>query len=145
MNRLAVGSTMTPEYIEWWGRRINDNIARPNQGDSQLTGKHLRVVPSDLEIIRQNFEKRNSELEKMIEQMEEEKMNLRLDMDVQKLKTEKLRKGKNKAEEDLDSLKINYKKLHFSMKTVMLGKTSEQWCQEIQEENIKADRWERKF
>ncbi|MBA0672796.1 hypothetical protein Goklo_024055 [Gossypium klotzschianum] len=100
MKRLAVGSTMTPEYIEWWGRRINDNIARPNQGDSQLTGKHLRVVPSDLEIIRQNFEKRNSELEKMIEQMEEEKMNLRLDMD---------------------------------------------WCQEIQEENIKADRWERKF
>ncbi|XP_016755112.1 coiled-coil domain-containing protein 102A-like [Gossypium hirsutum] len=37
--------------------------------------------------------------------MEEEKMNLRLDIDVQKLETEKLRKGKNKAEEELDSLK----------------------------------------
>ncbi|MBA0786122.1 hypothetical protein Gotri_027584 [Gossypium trilobum] len=77
--------------------------------------------------------------------MEEEKMNLKLDMDVQKLKTEKLRKGKNQAEGDLDSLKINYKKLHFSMRTVGLGKISEQWCQEIQEEKIKADRWERKF
>ncbi|MBA0787206.1 hypothetical protein Gotri_025089 [Gossypium trilobum] len=77
--------------------------------------------------------------------MEEKKMNLRLDMDVQKLETEKLKKGKNKAERDLDSLKIDYKKLHFSMRSAELGKTSEQWCQEIQEEKIKANRWERKF
>ncbi|MBA0877300.1 hypothetical protein Goshw_029643 [Gossypium schwendimanii] len=58
-------------------------------------------------------------------------MNLRLDMDVQNLETEKLRKGKNKAKEDLDSLKTNYKRLHCSIKTVELGKTSEQRCQEI--------------
>ncbi|MFQ6643790.1 hypothetical protein Gotur_018570 [Gossypium turneri] len=71
MKRLAVGPITTPEYIEWWGRRINDNISKPSQGDK---------------------------LENKIEQMEEEKMNLRLDMDVQKLETEKFRKGKNKAE-----------------------------------------------
>ncbi|MBA0789346.1 hypothetical protein Gotri_026274 [Gossypium trilobum] len=47
-----------------------------------------------LEIIRQDFETRNAELEKKIEQMEEEKTNLRLDMDVQKLEVEKLKKGK---------------------------------------------------
>ncbi|MFQ6660516.1 hypothetical protein Gotur_029008 [Gossypium turneri] len=58
-----------------------------------------------------DFERRNAELEKKIEQMEEEKMNLRLDVDVQKLKVGKLRKGKNKAEEELDSLKTDYKKL----------------------------------
>ncbi|MBA0789633.1 hypothetical protein Gotri_000124 [Gossypium trilobum] len=63
--------------------------------------------------------------------MEEEKMNLRLDMDVQKLETEKLRKWKNKAEGDLDSLKIDYKRLRCSVKADGLGKTSEQWCQEI--------------
>ncbi|MBA0754775.1 hypothetical protein Gogos_021441, partial [Gossypium gossypioides] len=55
-----------------------------------------------------DFERKNSELEKKIEQMEEEKMNLRLNVDVQRLETEKLIKGKNKAEEDLDSLKIDY-------------------------------------
>ncbi|MBA0673472.1 hypothetical protein Goklo_029029 [Gossypium klotzschianum] len=54
--------------------------------------------------------------------MEEEKMNLRLDMDVQKLETEKLRKGKNKAEKELDSLKTDYKKLRLSMRTTGLGK-----------------------
>ncbi|MFQ6657281.1 hypothetical protein Gotur_027026 [Gossypium turneri] len=45
--------------------------------------------------------------------MEEEKMNLRLDADVQKLEVERLRKGKAKAEENLDSLKTDYKKLRF--------------------------------
>ncbi|MBA0742333.1 hypothetical protein Gogos_015401 [Gossypium gossypioides] len=74
-----------------------------------------------------------------------EKMHLRSDVDVQKLEVEKLRKGKNKAEEDLDSLKTYYKKLRLSMRTTELGKTSEQWRQEIQEENIKTDRWEKKF
>ncbi|MFQ6624023.1 hypothetical protein Gotur_003649 [Gossypium turneri] len=42
------------------------------------------------------------------------------------LETEKLRKGKNKAEGDLDSLKADYKKLRFLMKTATLGKKSVQ-------------------
>ncbi|MBA0754929.1 hypothetical protein Gogos_021058 [Gossypium gossypioides] len=29
MKRLVVGPMTTPEYIEWWGRRINDNILGP--------------------------------------------------------------------------------------------------------------------
>ncbi|MBA0778093.1 hypothetical protein Gotri_006011 [Gossypium trilobum] len=67
-------------------------------------------------------------------------MHLRLDADVQKLEAGKLRKGKKKAEEDLDSLKMDYKKLCLSMRTAGLGKTSEQWRQEIQEEKGKGDR-----
>ncbi|MBA0846118.1 hypothetical protein Goarm_022171 [Gossypium armourianum] len=118
---LAVGPITTPEYIKWWGRRINDNISRRSQGNSQPTGKHLRDVPSELEIIMQDFERRNLELEENIEQMEEEKMNLRLDMDVHNLETEKLRKRKNKSEGDLDSLKTDYKKLRFSVRTVRLN------------------------
>ncbi|MBA0782887.1 hypothetical protein Gotri_000707 [Gossypium trilobum] len=77
--------------------------------------------------------------------MEEEKMNLRLDADVQKLEAERLRKGKTKADEDLDSLKTDSKKLSLSIRIVGLGKTSEQWCEEIQEEKNKSDSWERKF
>ncbi|MFQ6660408.1 hypothetical protein Gotur_028940 [Gossypium turneri] len=115
----------TPEYNEWWVRRINDNIPKPSQENSQSIEEYLRVVTSELEIVRQDFETRNAGLEKKIEQMEEEKINLRLDMDVQKLEVEKLKKGKNKAEEDLDSLKTDYKKLRLSMRTAGLGKTSE--------------------
>ncbi|MFQ6659000.1 hypothetical protein Gotur_028049 [Gossypium turneri] len=77
--------------------------------------------------------------------MEEEKMNLRLDVDIQKLEVGKLRKGNNKAEKELDSLKTDYKKLRLLMRTAGLGKILEQWCKEIREERNKADGWERKF
>ncbi|XP_012468736.2 uncharacterized protein LOC105786807 [Gossypium raimondii] len=145
MKRLAVGSMTTSEYHEWWVRRINDNIPKLNQENSQSIEESLRVVPSKLKIIRQDFETRNADLEKKIEQMEEEKTNFRLDIDVQKLETEKLKKEKNKAEEEPGSLKTNYKKLRLSMRTVGLRKTSEEWRAEILEENDKADRWEQKF
>ncbi|MBA0730812.1 hypothetical protein Golax_004555, partial [Gossypium laxum] len=55
-----------------------------------------------------------------------------------------MRKGKKKAEEDLDSLKIYYKKLCLSIRTIGLGKISEQWWQEIKEEKIRANQWEKK-
>ncbi|MBA0880526.1 hypothetical protein Goshw_016416, partial [Gossypium schwendimanii] len=116
----------TLEYSEWWVKRINDNVPRPSQENSQSIEEYLRVVPSELEIIKQDFEIRNAELEKKIEQMDEENVNLRLDVDVQKLEADKLRKGKNRAEEKLDSLKTDYKKLRISMITIRLGKTSEQ-------------------
>ncbi|MBA0755036.1 hypothetical protein Gogos_019942 [Gossypium gossypioides] len=70
--------------------------------------EYLQVVPSEIEIIKQDFEKRNSELGKKIEQLE----------------IKKLIKGKNKAEEDLNSLKIDYKKLRLSIRTARLEKTS---------------------
>ncbi|XP_012466256.1 uncharacterized protein LOC105784882 [Gossypium raimondii] len=70
IKRLAVGPSTTPEYIKWLGRRVNDNIPAPGQGDNQLVEKHVHVVPSELEIIKQDFERRNSELERNIEQIE---------------------------------------------------------------------------
>ncbi|KAL1133802.1 hypothetical protein V6Z11_A12G063900 [Gossypium hirsutum] len=107
----------TPEYEEWRVRRINDNVPKSSPEGSHSIEEHLRVIPSELEILKQDFERRNAELEKQIEQMEEEKTNLRLDVDVQKLEMERLRKGKARAEEDLDSLKTDYKKLRSSMRT----------------------------
>ncbi|MFQ6642901.1 hypothetical protein Gotur_017890 [Gossypium turneri] len=145
MKSLAVGLMTTHEYNEWWVKRINDNVTMPSLENSQSIEEHLRVVPSELEIIKQDFERRNVELEKKIEQMEEEKMNLRLDVDVQKLEVVKLRKGKNKAKEDLDDLKTDYKKLHLLIRTNGLKKTSEQWREEIREERDKSGRWERKL
>ncbi|MBA0756706.1 hypothetical protein Gogos_020903 [Gossypium gossypioides] len=79
------------------------------------------------------------ELGKKIEQLKEKKMRLRLDVDILKLEVNKLRKGKNKAEEYLDSLKTDYKKLRLSIRTVDLGKTSEQWRQEIKEEKVRVN------
>ncbi|MBA0738314.1 hypothetical protein Gogos_011693 [Gossypium gossypioides] len=123
MKILAVNPMTTPEYKWWWKRRINDNIPVSSQEDARPIEEHLQVVPSELEIIKQDFEKRSSELGKKIEQLEEEKMRLGLDVDIHKLKAEKLRKWKNKAEEDLDSLRTDYKKLRLSIRTAGLGNT----------------------
>ncbi len=67
MKRLAVGSMTTPEYGEWWSKRINDNIPELNLEGVQPIEKYLQVIPSELEIIKQDFENRNLELEKKIE------------------------------------------------------------------------------
>ncbi|MBA0701651.1 hypothetical protein Goari_020475 [Gossypium aridum] len=125
MKILAVGSMMTPKYCWWRSQRFNDNIPVSNQEPTRSLEEHLQVMRTELEIIKQDLEKRNLELGKKIEQLEEEKMQIGLDVDVQKLEASKLRKGKKKAEEDLDSLKMDYKKLGLLMRTARLGKTSE--------------------
>ncbi|MFQ6659846.1 hypothetical protein Gotur_028585 [Gossypium turneri] len=101
MKRLSVGSMTTPEYGEWRSKRVNDNVLELNSEGVRPMEEYLQVVQLELEIIKQDFEKKNLELEKKIERLEEEKIHLR---------------------------------------TAGLGKTSEQWRQEIQEERNKADR-----
>ncbi|MBA0878156.1 hypothetical protein Goshw_004902, partial [Gossypium schwendimanii] len=148
---IAILQNLQEEDIEWRAPWLLPDEVLYRCGNFDwvpLLGIWGAVGYAPLLVLRQyiqNFERRNVDLEKKIEQMEEEKINLRLDIDVQKLETEKLRKRKNKVEEELDSLKTDYKKLRLSMKTARLGKTSEQWRAEIREEKNKADRWERKF
>ncbi|MBA0672722.1 hypothetical protein Goklo_025210 [Gossypium klotzschianum] len=134
----------TPEYYWWWGKRVNDNISTLSQENTRPIKKHLQVIPSQLEIIMQDFEKMSLELGRKIEQLEEEKMRLGLDVDIQKLEAKKLRKENNKTEEHLDSLKTDYKKLRLSIRTASLGKTSEQWWQEIKEEKTQLEAYPRK-
>ncbi|KAG8474321.1 hypothetical protein CXB51_034076 [Gossypium anomalum] len=118
MKRLAVGFMVTPEYNKWFKKRVNDNVLRPSLENARPIGEQLQVAPSELEIIKQDFEKKSSELGKKIEQLEEEKIHLRLDADVQRSEAEK---------------------------TAGLGKTSEQWRHKMREEKANTDRWEKKF
>ncbi|MBA0632443.1 hypothetical protein Godav_001175 [Gossypium davidsonii] len=127
MKILVVSPMKTPKYSRWWSKRVNNNIPGPREDCLRSIEEHLHVVPSELKIIKQDFEKRSSELGKRIEQLEEEKMRLGLDVDIHKLEAEKFKKGKNKAEQDLDSLIMDYNKLRLSIRTTRLGKTSEQW------------------
>ncbi|MFQ6667687.1 hypothetical protein Gotur_033618 [Gossypium turneri] len=62
-------------------------------------------------------------------------MHLRLDVDVQRLEAEKLKKGKNKVEEDFDSLKTDYKRK--SRETQVQKETIER--QVLETQNYQAD------
>ncbi|KAA3489211.1 227 kDa spindle and centromere-associated protein-like protein [Gossypium australe] len=145
MKKLSVGPMTTSEYREWRTRRINDNIPERKPEGAQSKEEYLRVVPSELEIVKRDFEKMSAELERKIERLEEEKMLLKLDVDGQKAETEKLRKEKEKVEEDRDDLKKEYKKMRLTIRNAGLGTTPEQWRRKIQEEKAKASSWEEKF
>ncbi|KAG8472687.1 hypothetical protein CXB51_034619 [Gossypium anomalum] len=88
---IAISPATTPEYIEWRGRRVNDNIPKPS------------------------VEGARPELEKKITKLEEDKMYLSLDVDVQK-------KERARA-----------------------GESSDQLQKEVQEGRARAEYWERKF
>ncbi|MBA0753470.1 hypothetical protein Gogos_019792 [Gossypium gossypioides] len=76
---------MTPKYDWWWGKRVNDNVPSSSQENTRPIEEYLQVIPSKLEIVKQDFEKKSLELGKMTEKLEEEKIQLGLDIDVQKL------------------------------------------------------------
>ncbi|KAK5771507.1 hypothetical protein PVK06_047722 [Gossypium arboreum] len=145
MKILTEGSTSILEYKGWFSRRVNDNVPRPILGVARSLGESLRVIPSELEVMKQEFERKNSKIEKRIEKLEEEKLCLSLDVDAQKMEVEKVKKEKRKIEEDRDDLKTYYKKAQVTLKRVGLGRSLEQWQQEIQEERAKAEYWEKKF
>ncbi|MFQ6664767.1 hypothetical protein Gotur_031759 [Gossypium turneri] len=94
MKIFTLNLMTTPEYNWWRGKRVNDNIPMPGQENTRPIEEHLQV--------------------------EEEKIGLGLDIDIYKLEADKLRKGKNKTKEDLDSLKTDYKKLRLSIRTAGL-------------------------
>ncbi|MBA0881050.1 hypothetical protein Goshw_019788, partial [Gossypium schwendimanii] len=104
MKRFVANRTTTPKYDWWWGKQINDNVPSSCQEKTRPIEEHLQVISSELEIVKQDFKKKSSELGKRIEKLEEEKIQVGLDVDVQKLEAKKMRKGKKKAEKELDSL-----------------------------------------
>ncbi|KAG8474088.1 hypothetical protein CXB51_033580 [Gossypium anomalum] len=124
MKILTEGSTSTLEYKGWFSRRSNDNVPRLILGIARSLEESLRVIPLELEVMKQEFERKNSELEKRMKKLEEEKMYLSLDVDIQKMEVEKAQ---------------------ITLKRVGLGRSSEQWQQEIQEERAKVEYWEKKF
>ncbi|KAG8474334.1 hypothetical protein CXB51_034055 [Gossypium anomalum] len=98
VQRVAISPATTPGYVEWRGRRINDNIPRPSMEEARPMEEYLQVKPSELEIMKQEFERKSLELEKRIVKLEEEKIYLSLDVDVQKMEVEKEKKEKRKIE-----------------------------------------------
>ncbi|KAG8502453.1 hypothetical protein CXB51_000342 [Gossypium anomalum] len=116
---VAIGPATTSKYVEWRGRRINDNIPEPNVDGARPMEEYLQVMPSELEIMKQEFERKNLELEKRIAKLEEEKMYLSLHIDVQKMEV--------------------------SLRRAKVGGSSDQLQKEVQEGKARAEsfRWHR--
>ncbi|MFQ6663876.1 hypothetical protein Gotur_031204 [Gossypium turneri] len=64
MKILAAGLAITPEYSQWRDQRVNDNIPTSNLETARSLEEHLQVFPSEIEIIKQDFEKRSRQIKK---------------------------------------------------------------------------------
>ncbi|MBA0877392.1 hypothetical protein Goshw_017552 [Gossypium schwendimanii] len=80
----------TTEYDWWWGKQINDSV--PSSSTRPIE-EHLQVFPTKLEIVKQDFEKKSSELRKRMEKLEEENIQLGLDVNVQKSRVAELERS----------------------------------------------------
>ncbi|GMI64729.1 hypothetical protein HRI_000142200 [Hibiscus trionum] len=113
-----------PEYRRWRSMRINDDIPLPDPENNVPVEERLRVDPSEMEIVKHDFKKKYLMMESRLSGLENEKNQLKFGMQSQEREIERLRKGKGKAEEDLNNLRNDYKKLRASAKYAGLGKTS---------------------
>ncbi|KAK5833957.1 hypothetical protein PVK06_017825 [Gossypium arboreum] len=52
LKRVVISPATTPEYVEWRGRRINDNIPKPRVEEARSMEEYLQVTPSELEIMK---------------------------------------------------------------------------------------------
>ncbi|GMI67401.1 hypothetical protein HRI_000409400 [Hibiscus trionum] len=136
---------VTPEYRRWRSMRINDDIPLPDPENNVPVEEQLQVDPSEIEIAKHDFKKKYLTMENRLSGLENEKNQLKFGMQSQEREIERLRKGKCKAEEDLNNLRNDYKKLRAFAKYADLEKTSTEWKHEIQEEKERADRWEMRF
>ncbi|KAL1175088.1 hypothetical protein V6Z11_A04G064500 [Gossypium hirsutum] len=91
---VAISPATTLKCVKWRGRRVNDNIPKPSMEGARPIEEYLQVRPSELEIIKQEFERQSLEFERRVAKLEEEKMYLSLEVDVQNMKVEKERKEK---------------------------------------------------
>ncbi|XP_016747166.1 intersectin-1-like [Gossypium hirsutum] len=118
---VAISPATTPKYVEWRGRRLNDNIPRPSMEGARPIEEYLQVMPSELEIMKQEFERKSLEFEKRDGGREREE----------------------RKEEDRDDLKEHYKRAQVSLRRARVGGSSDQLQKEVQEEKARAEslRW----
>ncbi|MBA0729813.1 hypothetical protein Golax_023155, partial [Gossypium laxum] len=76
---------VTPEYNEWWSKRVNDNSPCLREEDVRPVEEYLQVVPSEIEIInlKMDYKKlrrsiRTAGLGKMSKQWQQESKRKRL-------------------------------------------------------------------
>ncbi|MBA0625953.1 hypothetical protein Godav_003697 [Gossypium davidsonii] len=119
MKRFAANLMTTPEYDWWWGKRINDNVPSSCEENTRPIEEHLQVIPSELEIVKQYFEKKSLELGKMIEKFRNSVIELKVSL----TKIEKLKGTIEKLEVALQN---------FELRVELLETSNEHWKEQLE-------------
>ncbi|KAE8735344.1 No pollen germination related 2 [Hibiscus syriacus] len=112
----AAKEMLTPDYEEWRSVRKNENIPLPDQNEDISMEDRIKVVPSEIEILRAEFEAERKGWSKELEQMRQDKAMLGVDIEFHSSQCAMLRKDKEKGEDEYRALQKNYQELYKSRK-----------------------------
>ncbi|KAK8363627.1 hypothetical protein V6Z12_A03G175100 [Gossypium hirsutum] len=126
MELALYADTITQDYDIWRKQRVN------------------KEMPSELEVIRHEFEREKAKLLRDISSLQEENYQLKIDVQIEKSQTLKIQREVEIMINNLRDLHLENKKLRSTVKNSGLGKSSTEWKEEIS--NIKGgiEFWKRK-
>ncbi|KAK5840706.1 hypothetical protein PVK06_009609 [Gossypium arboreum] len=134
MELALYADTLTQDYDIW--RKEHINSQQISSINSTVQNLFSEEMPSELEIARQEFEREKAKMSRDLSALQEENYQLKIDIQIEISRTEKVQKEVEVVRNDLRDLHPENKKLRGTMKNSGLGKSSAEWKEEIS--NIKG-------
>ncbi|KAL1066867.1 hypothetical protein V6Z11_D12G090900 [Gossypium hirsutum] len=109
MELALYADTITIDYDLWRQRRVKSQVIPPI--DEACQNPFLEKIPSELEIARHEFEREKAKLLRDISSLQEENYQLKIDVEIEKSRIEKVQKEVKVTRKDLRDLHLENKKL----------------------------------
>ncbi|KAE8691542.1 DNA-repair protein UVH3, putative isoform 1 [Hibiscus syriacus] len=135
----AAKEMLTPDYEEWRSVRKNENIPLPDQNEDISMEDRIKVVPSEIEILRAEFEVEREGWSRELEQMRRDKAMLGVDIDFHSSQCAMLRENKEKVDGEFRALKKNYQELYKSRKASGPSQSTVQMTRELNIEKRRVE------
>ncbi|KAG8502352.1 hypothetical protein CXB51_000328 [Gossypium anomalum] len=134
MELALYADTLTQDYDIWRKQQVNSQqISSTNY---TVQNPFSEEMPSELEMARQEFEREKAKMSRDLSALQEENYQLKIDVQIERSRTEKVQKEAEVVRNDLRDLHLENKKLRGTIKNSGLGKSSAEWKEEIS--NIKG-------
>ncbi|KAG8474206.1 hypothetical protein CXB51_033536 [Gossypium anomalum] len=134
MELALYADTLTQDYDIWRKQRVSSQQISSTNYTAQ--NPFLEEMPSELEITRQEFEREKAKMSRDLSTLQEENYQLKIEVQVERSRTEKVQKEAEIVRNDLRDLHLENKKLRNTIKNSGLGKSTAEWKEEIN--NIKG-------
>ncbi|KAG8502485.1 hypothetical protein CXB51_000337 [Gossypium anomalum] len=134
MELALYADTFTQDYDIWRRQRVSSQQISSTNYTAQ--NPFLEEMPSELEIARQEFEREKAKMSRDLSTLQEENYQLKIEVQVEKSRTEKVQREAEIVRNDLRDLHLENKKLRNTIKNSGLGKSTAEWKEEIS--NIKG-------
>ncbi|KAK5776469.1 hypothetical protein PVK06_044428 [Gossypium arboreum] len=129
MEFALYADTLTQDYDVWRMQRVNSQ--RVSSMSYAFQNPFLKEMSSELEVARKEFERKKTKMSRDLSALQEENYQLKIDVQIERSKIEKVKKEVKVVRNDLRDLHLENKKLRGTIKNSGLGKSSAEWKEEI--------------